>query len=30
MLAGKEIERPRLLETTLKQAPKAKAKNAEI
>jgi len=29
MLAGKDIERPRLLETTFKQAPKARAKKAE-
>jgi DNA modification methylase len=29
MLAGKDIERPRLLETTFKQAPKAKAQRAE-
>ena len=29
ILAGKEIERPRLLEVTYKQAPKAKAKKAE-
>ncbi|PSH04784.1 MAG: site-specific DNA-methyltransferase [Acidobacteria bacterium] len=29
ILAGKEIDRPRLLETTFKQAPKAKSKKAE-
>ena len=29
MLAGKGIEMPRLLETTFKQAPKAKSKKAE-
>ena len=29
MLAGKDIDRPRLLETTFKQAPKAKSKRAE-
>jgi hypothetical protein len=29
ILAGKEIELPRLLEVTYKQAPKAKAKKAE-
>jgi len=29
VLAGKEIELPRLLEVTFKQAPKAKGKKAE-